>query len=114
MNIGSHGVDRRLPRAEIANSLVGLLFRNRISFKKILPASCSNLSELLVRLRILQVCPGLLELLINLRSFDLCQELTLFNMRSDVNIPMLQIAVGASIDWSVVKGLRVSRQHYLL
>src|SRR5215470_14051962 len=107
MNIGSHGVDRRLPRAEIANSLVGLLFRNRISFKKILPASCSNLSELLVRLRILQVCPGLLELLINLINFDLGQELILFKNRFDVNIPMLQVAVGASIYWSTDKGLRI-------
>ncbi len=114
VNVCGHGIDRRLPRAEIADRLIGLLLGDGIRLEQVLPASRGDLCQLLVRLRILQVCASLIQLLINFRGFDLRQQLTLLDVGADVYIPMLEIAIGTGIDGRVVECLRVARQHDLL
>ncbi len=73
-----------------------------------------HLRESQVRFGGLQIGLRLLKLLVGFGSFDLGEQVAFVDVRADIGIPLLQIAVGARIDRRVDQRLRVSRQHQLL
>ena len=57
---------------------------------------------------------GLGELLVDFRGFDVGQQLAFADMGADIEIPLLQIAIGAGIDGRIGEGLKIAGQDDLL
>src|SRR6202035_5101923 len=61
-----------------------------------------------------EVGTSLQQLLVDFRSFDFGEELAFFDARADVEVPALQVAVGARVNWSVNEGYGVAGQRDFL
>src|SRR5260370_2126460 len=46
--------------------------------------------------------------------FNLGQQLTLFHVGPDIEVPALEVSICSGVDWRIDKGLNVSRQQNLL
>ena len=65
-------------------------------------------AKLGVGLDALELGARLVKLLVDLRRFDLGEELALYYVGADVEVPLLQVAVGAGVDGRVGEGLHVA------
>ena len=92
------GFDDSLVRIVGADRIVHVLLGNSVALQKPLIAGLGNGGELEVCLRSEQVAASLLQLLIDFRRFDDGKQLSLLDARADVEIPLLQVAIRASID----------------
>src|ERR1700678_704033 len=54
------------------------------------------------------------ELLIDLRRVNLGQQLTLFDVGPDVEVPVLEVSIRSGVNWRIDEGLNVARQQDLL
>ena len=100
--------------ARLLDRLIGLLLRNRIRLEQISASGRRWSAPAPVGLGGLQIGPRLLQLLIDLGRVDLRQQFALSHTRADIEIPVLQIAVGTGIDRRIDEGLGVAGQHDLL
>src|ERR1700722_827788 len=99
---------------EIADGLIGLLVRNRIGLKQMLPARSRGIRQLEIRLGILQIGPCLPQLLVEFRGFNRGQELASFYASSDVYVPVLNVAARPRVDGGVTEGCRTPGQRDLI
>src|ERR1700679_1965619 len=65
-------------------------------------------------MRCFQIRLSLSYVLIQLRSFDHGKQLPLLYVRTNVEVPLFEIATGTSKDWSIDERLRGARQNKLL
>ena len=100
-------------RGGSADGDVGLLLGDGVLFEEVLVALGGGVGEREVGLRALEVGLRDLELLIDLGGFDDGHELALRDVLADVDEQFFEVAVGASVDGSVVEGLRVAGERDL-
>ena len=94
--------------------VVHILLGNRIGVLQTFIPIVRDLRKAQVRLGSVQVGASLLQLLVDFRRVNYGEQLTFAHAGADVEIPGLEIAVGASINRSVYKGLNIARENNLL
>src|SRR5580692_3352040 len=99
---------------EITTRIVHILLGNRIGVLQTFIPIVRDLRKAQVCLGSVQVGAGLLQLLVDFRCVNNGEQLTFPHPGADVEIPGLEIAVGAGINRGVYKGLNIARENDLL
>jgi hypothetical protein len=82
--------------------------RNGVLGQQRLPAVAGHAGKVRIGLHALQLGTRLVQLLVDLGRFDLGQKVALVHVRADVEVPLLQVAVGARVDGRIGKRLYVA------
>src|SRR5260370_35299485 len=89
---------------------MGFLLRDGAGGDEELPGGGSDFRDVVIGLGGFEVGAGLEQLLVYFGSFDFGEELTFFDGGADVEVPALQVAVGAGEDGRVDESDRVAGQ----
>ena len=103
-DVGGAGIDGGFFGGEVALGLIGFLLGDGAGADEELPAGGGDFGDVVIGLRGFEVGASLLELLIDFGRFDFGEELAFFYGSADVEVPALQIAVGAGVDGRVDEG----------
>src|SRR6201984_2660789 len=98
MNVGLSGSDGGLFGSQIAGCVVHFLLGYAIGLDEVPVATGSDVREIGVGLRGFEIGFRLNELLIDFRRVDFGKELALLDARTDIAVPLFEIAVGASVN----------------
>ena len=101
----------RLVGGQGAHRIVARLGGYRLALLHGHGAGGSDLRELFIGLRRLEIGSRLAQLLIDLRRLDQGEELTLLHAGTDIEIPLLQVTAGAGIDWRIGEGHGLTGQN---
>ena len=97
---------------QVADLVFDVLFGHRIALEQRLVAFGGSLRQAIVGLRGRQIGARLVQLAVDLRGFDLGQQIAGFDVRPDIEIPLLQIAAGARKDGRGDEGLHAAGKHH--
>src|SRR5882724_6898092 len=103
-DVGGAGIGGGFFGGQVALSLVGFLLRDGAGADEKFPAGGSDFGNVVVGLRGFEVGASLLELLVDFGRFNFGEELAFFYGGADVEVPALEVAVGAGIDGRVDEG----------
>src|SRR6202023_797697 len=97
-------LDGRVRGLRLRGEVVCVLPRDRVGLQQVLVAPGRALPIAGVRLGGGEVCPRLQQLLIDLGRADDGEKLALPHVRTDVEVPVAEIAIGARVDGRVFAG----------
>ncbi len=103
------GLDGSRFRRVITDRVIDFLLGHSVRFDQVLVARRSNSGKIGVGLGGVQIRSRLRKLLIDFGRVNIREQLALWHARSDIVVPLLQIAVGARIDGRFHIGLHDCR-----
>ena len=107
-HVGPACVDSGLRSDVISAGLVGLLLRDGVLGQQRLPPVAGHAGKVRIGLHALQFGARLVQLLVDFGRLDLGQEIAFAHVRANVEVPLLQVAVGARVDGRIGKCLYIA------